>query len=153
MGGAHCRAWRVGMVGGDAGKVRGWVQISMSNLAKKRKVMAMEREELARSRRRSSHVPLLVLGAAGATLLIGSAVDGCDNTQRCVDNRGRIVADAMCHSGSGGGGFGAPMPGYRYMYGGMTGGRVGDAVVGGASTSGGVRFGGFGGGGEGGGGE
>ena len=116
--------------------------------------MAMEREELGRSRRRSSHVPLLVLGAAGATLLIGSAVDGCDNTQRCVDNQGRIVADAMCHSGPGaGGGFGAPMPGYRYMYGGMTGGRVGDAVVGGASTSGGVRFGGFGGGGEGGGGE
>ncbi|KAA6461792.1 hypothetical protein DYQ86_09025 [Acidobacteria bacterium AB60] len=95
--------------------------------------------------RKSPAVPLTVLAAVAAF------VTACQNEPRhCVDSQGRIVPDASCAaSGSGGGAF-------RYVYGGSSGGRIGDTVVGGSTSPSGVSRGGFGGhggeGGEGGGG-
>jgi hypothetical protein len=97
--------------------------------------------------RKSSAVPLTLLAALAAL------ATGCHDTpesRNCVDAQGRIVPDTNCSSGAGGG------MGYHYLYGGVSGGRVGDQVVGGSSTpsESGVSRGGFGhggGGGEGGG--
>lgn len=98
--------------------------------------------------RKSQAVPLTLLAALAAF------TTGCRDTQEtrnCVDTQGRIVPDTNCSNpGSSGG------SGFRYIYGGASGGRVGDAVVGGSTTpsESGVSRGGFGGhGGEGGGGE
>jgi hypothetical protein len=99
------------------------------------------------SMRKSAAVPLTLLAAVAAF------ATGCHDTpesRNCVDAQGRIVPDTNCsttsHTGTGG-------SGYHYIYGGSSGGRVGDAVVGGSSTpsESGVSRGGFGsGGGEGG---
>ena len=68
---------------------------------------------------------------------------GCrDQNRECVDAQGRKLPDTSCAVGS---------PGAHYMYGGSSGGHVGDAVIGGSVTRGG--FGGFGGGGDSAGGE
>ncbi len=99
--------------------------------------------------RKSSAVPLTLLATLAAF------ATGCHNTpeaRHCVDAQGRIVPDSNCetHSGSAAGAFLA----YHYLYGGASGGRVGDQVVGGRSTpsQSSVSRGGFGhGGGEGGG--
>lgn len=81
--------------------------------------------------RRSKEVKLLLLAA------VALAVTGCRDERRdCVDSRGRIEADAACHAGT---------AGAHYIYGGASGGHVGDVVVGGSSVSRG-GFGGFGGG-------
>jgi hypothetical protein len=98
--------------------------------------------------RKSSAVPLTLLAALAAF------ATGCretPETRNCVDAQGRIVPDTNCSSPSSGGGAG----GYRYLYGGASGGRVGDAVVGGSTTpsQSGVSRGGFGGGSGGEGGE
>jgi len=102
------------------------------------------------SMRKSAAVPLTVLAAVAAF------ATGCHHTaesRRCVDAQGRIVPDTNCenHSGTGAAAFLA----YHYLYGGSSGGHIGDAVVGGHSTpsESGVSRGGFGhgGGGEGGG--
>lgn len=95
--------------------------------------------------RKSSAVPLTLLAALAAF------TTGCRDTpetRNCVDTQGRIVPDTNCSSGTSGG------AGFHYIYGGSSGGRVGDAVVGGSTTpsSSGVSRGGFGGG-SGGGGE
>ncbi len=86
--------------------------------------------------RKSAAVPLTVL----ATL--ASFVTGCQapESRNCVDAQGRIVPDANCSTHPGGG------MGYHYLYGGASGGRVGDAVVGGSATpsESGVSRGGFG---------
>ena len=79
--------------------------------------------------RKSAAVPLTLLAALAALST------GCHNTpeaRHCVDAQGRIVPDANCeaHSGGGSGSFLA----YHYLYGGASGGRVGDQVVGGKST-------------------
>jgi hypothetical protein len=97
--------------------------------------------------RKSAAVPLTLLAALAAL------ATGCHDTpesRNCVDSQGRIVPDTNCSTHPGGG------MGYHYLYGGASGGRVGDQVVGGRSTpsEGGVSRGGFGhggGGGEGGG--
>ena len=96
--------------------------------------------------RKSDHVPLTLLASL-------ALISGCRNsyeTRNCVDSQGRIVSDSSCQTtGSGG------TAGYHYVYGGRSGGHVGDQVVGGRSTpaESGVSRGGFGhsGGGEGGG--
>ena len=95
--------------------------------------------------RKSSDVPLTLLAA------LALFVTGCHDTpesRNCVDAQGRIAPDGNCQTHSSGGGYG-----YHYIYGGRSGGHVGDAVVGGSTTSSGVARGGFGhaGGGEGGG--
>jgi hypothetical protein len=87
--------------------------------------------------RKSAAVPLTLLAALAAL------TTGCHDTpesRNCVDAQGRIVPDTNCStSGTGG-------TGYHYIYGGSSGGRVGDAVVGGSSTpsESGVSRGGFG---------
>ncbi len=99
----------------------------------------------ATSMRKSSAVPLTLLAALAAF------ATGCHDTpesRNCVDPQGRIVPDANCSTHGGSGGIG-----YHYLYGGRSGGRIGDAVEGGSSTpsESGVSRGGFGhGGGEGG---
>jgi hypothetical protein len=109
--------------------------------------------------RKSRSVPLTLLAAAAISVSTGC--DAPTQVRNCVDDQNHIVPDDRCNHmvGSGGGGG---IPGrYRYVYGGASGGRVGDAVVG-ASTepaagtrvvsgeTGAVVRGGFGGGGEGG---
>jgi hypothetical protein len=98
--------------------------------------------------RKSAAVPLTLLAALAALST------GCHDTpesRNCVDTQGRIVPESNCSNNphSGAGAFIA----YHYIYGGASGGRIGDAVVGGSATpsEGGVSRGGFGhGGGEGG---
>jgi hypothetical protein len=96
--------------------------------------------------RKSSEVPITLLAA------LALFTTGCHDTpesRNCVDAQGRIVPGANCEAHA----TGVP---YHYIYGGSSGGHVGDAVVGGSTTSSsesGVSRGGFGhgGGGEGGG--
>jgi len=96
--------------------------------------------------RKSREVPLTLLA------VLALFVTGCRETpesRNCVDAQGRIVPDTACEAHSSG-------MSYHYIYGGSSGGRVGDAVVGGStspSNSSGISRGGFGhgGGGEGGG--
>jgi hypothetical protein len=100
--------------------------------------------------KRTSHITLGVV--AGMALAFTS---GCRSAQHrdCVDANNRIVNDQACNADDdkrrqqgGGMGYG----GYHWIYGGSSGGRVGDAVVGGSATPssgaiGGVSRGGFGG--------
>lgn len=96
--------------------------------------------------RKSKEVPVTILAAIALSSI------GCHDTpesRNCVDEQGRIVPDTYC-STSGHGAY------YHYLYGGASGGRYGDRVVGGStspSRGAGVSRGGFGhaGGGEGGG--
>ena len=88
--------------------------------------------------RKSSAVPLTLLAALAAF------TTGCRDTpetRNCVDAQGRIVPDSNCSGGATGGGS------FHYLYGGSSGGRIGDSVVGGRATPGesGVSRGGFGG--------
>ncbi|MFZ0274017.1 MAG: hypothetical protein WB524_18940 [Acidobacteriaceae bacterium] len=79
--------------------------------------------------RKSHAVPLTLLAAAAFTVSTG-----CDHptqVRNCVDQQGRIVPDNSCNHAAGGGG-GVPVP-YRYVYGGASGGHIGDTVVGGSS--------------------
>lgn len=74
--------------------------------------------------RRSSAVPLTLLAAVAAF------ITGChDEPRHCVDAQGRIVADTNCAASSSGG-----SGGFHYIYGGSSGGRIGDSVVGGSAT-------------------
>ncbi len=91
--------------------------------------------------RKSSDVPLTLLA-----VLALAATTGCHDTpesRNCVDAQGRIAPDGNCMAHASGGG-------YHYIYGGRSGGHLGDAVVGGSGTpgEGGVERGGFGHGGE-----
>jgi hypothetical protein len=93
--------------------------------------------------RKSRDVPITILAA------LALFTTGCHDTpesRNCVDAQGRIVPDTSCESPSRG-------TSYHYIYGGASGGRVGDAVIGGSSTpsADGVSRGGFGHGGDGGG--
>jgi hypothetical protein len=90
------------------------------------------------SMRKSAAAPLTLLAALAA---LTSLCHNVHESRNCVDAQGRIVRDTNCdtHSGGTGGGF-------HYIYGGSSGGRVGDAVVGGSTTpsESGVSRGGFG---------
>jgi hypothetical protein len=79
--------------------------------------------------RKSSAVPLTILAAAAL------AVTGCHDHRDCVDAQGHKLPDSTCDGGY----YGA-----HYIYGGSSGGHVGDTVVGGSVSRGG--FGGIGGG-------
>jgi hypothetical protein len=91
--------------------------------------------------RKSSAVPLTIL----ATLsLFATGCHDAPESRNCVDAQGRIVPDTKCAAPSSSG------TGFHYIYGGSSGGRVGDAVVGGSTTpsESGVSRGGFGHGGD-----
>jgi hypothetical protein len=64
-----------------------------------------------------------------------------DPHRDCVDAVGHKLPDSTCQAPT-------PVPGAHYIYGGSSGGHVGDIVIGGSVTRGG--FGGFGGSGDGG---
>jgi hypothetical protein len=86
--------------------------------------------------RKSRDVQLTLLAA------IALSMTACRNERRdCVDGQSRLVPDASCHTGT---------PGAHYVYGGSSGGHVGDYVIGASSVSRG-GFGGIGGSGDGGG--
>jgi len=92
--------------------------------------------------RKSRHVPLTILAAVA--LSTAGCHDENNGPRHCVDAQNHILADSACENHASGAGA------VHYVYGGSSGGRVGDTVVG-ASESG-VSRGGFGhGGGEGGG--
>jgi len=74
--------------------------------------------------RRSKEVPVTLL-AAIALLPIGCR----DEVRNCIDAQGRIVPDASCESPSSAG----YVP-YHYVYGGSSGGHIGDTVLGGSAT-------------------
>jgi len=87
--------------------------------------------------RKSTEVQLTLLAA------IALSMTACRNGHRdCVDAQGRLQPDSTCQTG---------MYGSHYVYGGSSGGHVGDTVVGGSVSRGG--FGGIGGGHGGAGGE
>jgi hypothetical protein len=81
--------------------------------------------------RKSQAVPLVLLAAAA--LGTGSACDDHPREVRnCVDGQNHIVSDQKCdHPGFYGGYYGSGPGGFRYVYGGASGGNMGDAVVGG----------------------
>jgi len=85
--------------------------------------------------RKSHAVPITLLAAAALT-----TGPGCDNRPReirnCVDNQDHIVPDDRCdHPSAFSGYYGAGPGGYRYLYGGASGGRTGDTVVGGEADA------------------
>ena len=95
--------------------------------------------------RKSKEVPLTLLAAAAML-----SMTGCrdDETRNCVDAQGHIVPDTNCQAPHSSGSY---VP-YHFIYGGSSGGHIGDTVFGGSTTPGsGVSRGGFGHGGEGGG--
>jgi len=82
--------------------------------------------------RKSSEVPISLL----ALLALSSmACNDAPVTRNCVDAQGHIIPDANCEYHS---------TGTHYVYGGSSGGRVGDKVVGGSDSEEGVSRGGFG---------
>lgn len=88
--------------------------------------------------RKSKEVQLTLLAA------IALSMTACQDERRdCVDGQNRLLPNANCQAGTGGA---------HYVYGGSSGGRVGDSVVGASSVSRG-GFGGTGGGHAGAGGE
>lgn len=83
--------------------------------------------------RKSQSVPITLLAAAAI-----AAPTACDNRPReirnCVDAQNHIASDERCDHPSGYTGGGVPAGGYRYVYGGSSGGRTGDTVFGGSSS-------------------
>jgi hypothetical protein len=85
--------------------------------------------------RRSREIQLTLLASLALTTLTACR----DEPQRCVDAQNRLLPDSSCQvSGGTTGTYGA-----HYVYGGSSGGHVGDTVVGASVSRGG--FGGFGG--------
>jgi hypothetical protein len=94
--------------------------------------------------RRSKEVPLTILA------VLALSVVSCRSGRRnCVDGQNHLLPDSACQapgsgsSGSYGSGGSYGYYGAHYMYGGSSGGHVGDSVVGGSVSRGG--FGGIGG--------
>ena len=80
--------------------------------------------------RKSREVHLTILAAVALSMI------ACrDEPQNCVDAQNRLLPAAACQTGS-------SVPGAHYVYGGSSGGHVGDAVIGSSVSRGG--FGGFG---------
>lgn len=94
--------------------------------------------------RRSRDIQACVLLLAASTAILG-----CQEPHRdCVDSQNRKMPDSFCESGV--------HPGARILYGGSSGGRTGDTVIGGSTSRGGlsgILRGGFGSGAHAGGGE
>jgi len=81
----------------------------------------------AANMRRSKDVSLTLLAA------LAISTTACDNrpveVRNCVDAQGHIIPDSNCQQGHGGTG------GAHFIYGGSSGGRVGDTVVGGSAEA------------------
>jgi hypothetical protein len=97
--------------------------------------------------KKTQHITLGLL--AGMALAFTSACNQRPERRDCVDETGRIISDQNCqtveqrrHSG-----YIGPMPYYHYLYGGSTGGHIGDVVINGnpvlGMSSGGGFFGGI----------
>jgi len=86
--------------------------------------------------RKSQDVRLVLLTS------IALSMTACRNQpQNCVDSKNRLLSPSACQTGG--------TSGAHYVYGGSSGGHVGDSVVGGSLTRGGFgSLGGFGEGGE-----
>lgn len=72
--------------------------------------------------RKSREVRLTLLAAVAVSLT------GCRDQRRCVDKQGHIQPDGYCQASD------SPLLGYHYVYGGWSGGHIGDSVVGASST-------------------
>ena len=71
--------------------------------------------------RKSKDVQVFLLAA------VALSITGCRSERRdCVDPQNRLLPSSACQVGS---------SGARYVYGGVSGGRVGDTVIGGSSVS------------------
>lgn len=82
--------------------------------------------------RRSKEVNLTLLASLAVTLT------ACTPEHRdCVDAQGRKLDDSVCRAS-------APIGGAHYIYGGSSGGHVGDYVIGGSTSSHSILRGGFG---------
>ncbi|MGC2617452.1 MAG: hypothetical protein WA414_00335 [Acidobacteriaceae bacterium] len=84
--------------------------------------------------RKSRTVPITLLAAAAL-----AASTSCDDHPRevsnCVDSQNHIVSDQKCdHPGFYGGSYGGGPGSFHYIYGGASGGRMNDTVVGGSLT-------------------
>jgi hypothetical protein len=83
--------------------------------------------------KKSSSITLTLLAAAASL-----SMSACKRTEvrDCVDQNHRIVDDRYCDQQGGRGTYvpGGMMP-YYWLYGGRSGGRVGDSVFGGSTTS------------------
>ncbi|HEY1578441.1 MAG TPA: hypothetical protein VGF82_15350 [Terracidiphilus sp.] len=100
---------------------------------------------ILKAMRKPREIQLTVLAA------VALSMTACRSERRdCVDKGGHLEPDAYCQATGGGSGST-----YHYIYGGASGGHVGDSVIGGSSTPRGGfgAFGGDGGGGHAGGGE
>jgi hypothetical protein len=76
--------------------------------------------------RKSREVPLTLL--ATVALAAGSGCSHPREVRNCVDAQGRIVPDSVCETHHGG------MVPFFFLYGGRSGGRFGDTVIGGRAT-------------------
>ncbi len=72
--------------------------------------------------RKSREVRLTLLAA------VAVAVTGCRQNRNCVDPQGHLEPDGYCQASD------SSRLGYHYVYGGWSGGRLGDSVVGASST-------------------
>ncbi|MFC5860987.1 hypothetical protein ACFPT7_01630 [Acidicapsa dinghuensis] len=87
--------------------------------------------------RKSREVPLTLLAVAALASVGAVGTTGChEQPGHCVDQQNRLMPDQYCRDHA--------SAGYHYIYGGSSGGHIGDMVVGGSVSRGG--FGGFGGG-------
>jgi hypothetical protein len=79
--------------------------------------------------KKSASVPLTILASVAAL-----AMSGCNRRtelQRCADEQKRIVDDRMCDQRQP---YTGMYPRYHWWYGGASGGRYGDAIVGGGGS-------------------
>jgi len=82
--------------------------------------------------KKSASVPLTILASVAAL-----ATAGCSRRtemQRCVDQQQRVVDDRLCDQQQRARPYYGPYVPYHWWYGGASGGRFGDTVVGGAGT-------------------
>jgi hypothetical protein len=72
--------------------------------------------------RKSREVNLTLLAA------VAVAMTGCRDQRRCVDAQGHILPEGYCQASD------SRSLGYHYVYGGWSGGHLGDTVVGSHAT-------------------
>lgn len=72
--------------------------------------------------RRSREVRLTLLAA------VAVAMTGCRQHRDCVDAQGHLKPDGYCQASD------RSRLGYHYIYGGSSGGNIGDSVIGGSTT-------------------
>lgn len=73
--------------------------------------------------RRSKEIQLTLVASLALSII------GCEHRD-CVDSQNRLLPDSACRTSSG-------ATGAHYLYGGSSGGRVGDTVIGGSVSRGG----------------